>query len=290
MTDDFCRTVIDRLDDLFEERLNAADRREIEEHLRSCRGCRELKDLASGEEAPIAPPADLLGAVLARTSGPACGSARGRLCDHVDRLLAPVDGDLVRAHLEGCRECGGLAAALARLAVDLPPLAEMEPGPRFVADVLARTSRRQTLPARLAAPLLAAFRLLARRPRIAWEGAYAGSVVLLILFGTPNAPFAGVPGRALDIVRTAQEAVPVAALGDEVPRLRTVVRSRWEETRAEVQGRTRVLGTELQRRSSSAWDGLKQELGTMWERIASQKATKDANTTVDASDDEGERR
>lgn len=288
MTDAFCGTFIDRLDDLLEGRLSAADRREVEEHLLSCRGCRELKALAGGEEAPNAPPADLLGAILARTSGPACGSARGRLCDHVDRLLVPVDGHLVRAHLEGCGECAGLAAALVRLAVDLPTLAEMEPGPRFVADVLARTSQRQTLPARLAAPLLAACRRLALRPRIAWEGAYAGSIVLLILFGTPNAPFAGVPGKALDLVRTVQDAVPVAA--DEVPRIRTAVRSRWEETRAEVQGRTRVLGTELQRRSSKTWDGLRQELGTLWERIASQETTKDTSRTVESRDDGGERR
>lgn len=275
MTDHTCRTCIDRLDDLLEGRLNAADRREVEEHLLSCPGCRELKDLAAGEATSIAPPPDLLGAILARTSGPACGSARGRLCDHVDRLLASVDDDLVRAHLEGCDECGGLARALLRLAVDLPPLAEMEPGPRFVADVLSRTSRRQTLAARLAAPFLAACRRLALRPRIAWEGAYAGSIALLILFGTPNAPFAGVPGKALELVRSAQEAVPVAA--GEVPRIRTVVRSRWEETTAEVQGRTRVLGTELQRRSWKTWDGLRQELGTLWERIASQETTKDTN-------------
>jgi hypothetical protein len=266
---------MDRLDDFLEGRLNAADCREVEEHLLSCPGCRELKDLATGEEATMAPPPDLLGAILARTSGAPCGSARGRLCDHVDRILPPVDDDLVRAHLEGCGECGGLARALLRLAMDLPPLAEMEPGPRFVADVLARTSRRQTVAARLAAPLLAACRRLALRPRIAWEGAYAGAIVLLILFGTPNAPFAGVPVKALELVRTAQVAVPVAS--EEVPRIRTVVRSRWEETQAKVQGRTRVLETELKHRSLKTWGGFKQELGTLWERIASQMTTKDTN-------------
>jgi len=233
----------------------------------------------------MAAPADLLGAVLARTSGPACGSARARLCEHADRLLAPVDEDLVGMHLEGCGECGGLAAALARLSTDLPTLAEMEPGPRFVTDVLARTSRRETLTARL----LDACRRLAQRPRIAWEGAYAGSIALLILFGTPNAPFAGVPGKALDLVRAVQVAVPAAAIEDEVPRIRTVVRSRWEETKSGMKGRTRVLATEVQRRSSRTWDRLVQDLGTAWDRIASQEATKDTNSTVDAQDDEGER-
>ena len=289
MTDILCRTCIDRLDDLLEGRLDDASRRETEEHLLSCRDCRDLRDLSGGEGAPIAAPADLLGAVLARTSGPACGSARVRLCDHADRLLAPVDDDLVRMHLEGCVECGGLAAALVRLSTDLPPLAEMEPGPRFVADVLARTSRRETLPARLAARFLDACRRLAQRPRIAWEGAYAGAIALLILFGTPNAPFAGVPGKALDLVRTVQEAVPAAAIGDEVPRIRTVVRSHWEETKTGMKGRTRILATEVQRCSSRTWDRFMQELGTVWDRIASQEATKDTNGTVDAQDDEGER-
>ncbi|HEV8702770.1 MAG TPA: zf-HC2 domain-containing protein [Candidatus Polarisedimenticolia bacterium] len=280
---------MDRLDDLLEGRLDSASRNEAEEHLLSCRDCRALRDLAGDEGAPIAPPADLLGAVLARTSGPACGRAQGRLCDHADRLLAPVDDDLVRMHLEGCGECAGLAAALVRLATDLPPLAEIEPGARFVADVLARTSRRETLPARLGARLRDACRRLARRPRIAWEGAYAGSIALLILFGTPNAPFAGVPGKALDLVRTVQESAPAAALGDEVPRIRTAVRSRWEETRTGVKGRTRDLVAEVQRRSSRTWDRLMQDLGTVWDRVASQEATKDTNGTVDAQDDEGER-
>src|SRR5438093_1156288 len=115
-----CRTFGERLDDLLEGRLSPADRRAADEHLRSCAGCRELKSLVAEASVPVTPPADLLGAVLARTSGSACGSARVRLCDHIDRLLAPADDDLVRMHLDACGECAGLAARLARLAADLP--------------------------------------------------------------------------------------------------------------------------------------------------------------------------
>lgn len=281
MTDARCRAFLERLDDLLGGRLNASDRREAEEHLLSCRDCRELSDLSRGEGAPAEAPAGLLGAILARTSGPACGSARARLCDHADRLLAPVDDDLVRMHLEGCGECGGLASALARLAIDLPPLAEIEPEAGFLAGVLARTSRRETFASRLAAGFFEACRRLGRRPRIAWEGAYVGAIALLILFGTPNAPFAGVPGRALDLVRTAQEAVPAVAVGEKVPAIRMAVRERWEETRTGVAGRTRGVAAEIRRIASKTWDPLKRELGTMWERIASQKATTDDTNAIE---------
>src|SRR2546422_542253 len=76
---------------------------------------------------------------MARTSGPACGSARARLCDHVDRLLAPDDDGLMRMHLTGCGECAGLAGGLAGGAAELPAVAGRGPGARFVTPVLART-------------------------------------------------------------------------------------------------------------------------------------------------------
>jgi hypothetical protein len=273
VTDLTCRTFIERLDDLLEGRLSPAEHRAAGEHLDSCGACRDLKSLVAEAGAPVAPPADLLAAVLARTSGPACGSARARLCDHLDRLLASVDDEMVRMHLDGCVECGGLAAALARLATDLPPLAAREPDAGFVADVLARTSRRATLPARFTARLAAGWRRLAHRPRIAWEGAYAGSIMLVLLFGTPNAPFADVPGKALDVVRTVQESLPAAAVRAEIPRFRPPLRSRWEETRSGIRDATRDLTTALMRRSTATWGGLKKDLGTAWSRIASEETT-----------------
>ena len=283
MADMTCRTFGERLDDLLEGRLSPADRRAADEHLRSCAGCRELKSLVAEASVPVTPPADLLGAVLARTSGSACGSARARLCDHIDRLLAPADDDLVRMHLDACGECAGLAARLARLAADLPPLAERDPGPRLVDEVLARTSRRPALPSRRAARFAAVWRRLAHRPRIAWEGAYVGSIIMVVLFGAANAPFADVPGRALVVVRAVQESLPADAARGEVPRIRLAVLSRWNAARA--------LTSNLERRSSAAWDGLKKELGTVWGRFASGKATSGTNRTADTNEaDRGDER
>jgi len=277
VNDATCDSIIERLDDLLEGRLSQADRRAVEEHLRSCAGCRDLAGLAAEAGVPVAPPTNLLGAVLARTSGSTCGSARARLCDHVDRLLAPTDDEIVRMHLDGCDECGRLAAAVARLATDLPSLAGLEPDARFVRDVLARTSGRAARTAVWKARLAAGWRRLAHRPRIAWEGAYAGSILVLLLFGAPNAPFADVPGKALVLVRTVQASLPADAAAVEAPRIRNAVRSRWDGTKARVQDATRELTTTARRRSKVAWDGLKKEVGTVWDRIASQQTTHDTN-------------
>src|SRR3989442_15047115 len=97
-----------------------------------------------------------------------------RLCDHYDWHLAPADDDLVRMHLDACGECAGLAAWLARLAADLPPLAEGDPGTRLVDEVLARTSRRPALPSRRAARFAAVRRPPAHGPWVAWEGVCVG--------------------------------------------------------------------------------------------------------------------
>ena len=282
MSDVICRTFIERVDDFLEGRLCAADRLAAEEHLRACDGCRNLIGLVAGAGAPVAPPPDLLDAVLARTSGSVCESARARLCDHVDRLLAPADEDLVRMHLDGCRECRGQAAALARLALDLPPLAQRDPDALFVREVLARTSRREALASRVAARLAAGWRALAHRPRIAWEGAYIGLIVVVILFGTPNAPFADVPARALGLVRTVQETVPVpvVAVGGEARRIRVSVSSAWRETQGN-------LVTGLKRRSFATWEEFKKDLGTVWERMASLKTTNDMKGTAKTDQGDG---
>jgi len=269
VTDVTCRTFIERLDDLTEGRLSPADRGAAEEHLRSCPGCRELERVAAEAGDPVAPPADLLGAVLAITSGSTCGSARARLGDHVDHLLEATDDEMVRMHLEGCDECDRLAAVLARLAADLPSLAELEPDARFVPGVLARTSGRATPAAVWTARLAAGWRRLAHRPRIAWEGAYAGSILMLLLFGAPNAPFADVPGRALVLVRTVQASLPAESAALEAPRIGLALRSRWTGMKARIQDATHDATTTVKRRSSAAWDRLKEELGTMWDRIAS---------------------
>jgi anti-sigma factor RsiW len=277
MTDATCRTLAERLDDLLEGRMTPDERRAALAHLASCAACAELGSLLERAAAPVLPPDDLLGAVMRRTSGSACDSARARLCDHVDGLLAPVDEGLVRMHLDACPECSGLGAVLARLAAGLPSLAEREPGAALLPAVLARTTRRATLAERVARSVAAACVRIGRRPQIAWEGAYVGSIILLLLFGVPSAPFAGVPERALGLVRSAREALPAETARRQVPRIRAAVSARWQETRTEIRGTARDVATDFERRSSTTWDRLKQKLGTLWDRIASQQTTDDTH-------------
>jgi predicted anti-sigma-YlaC factor YlaD len=264
-----CNAFLEQLEDFLEGRLTPDVRRTAEAHLAVCAECRELVSLAAEADAQSAPPSDLVGEVMALTSGRACGSARSRLCDRVDRLLGPENDDLVRMHLAGCAECAALAAALARLTVDLPSLAELEPGPRFLPAVLARTSRRAEPVARWTAALASAWRRLAYRPRIALEGAYVGALILLLLFGTTNAPLADVPGRAIALVRTVQGALPTESARQEVPRIRDVVRSRYAQTRSAIGETGREVTGGLKRMSVAAWGRLKQDFGTVWSRIAS---------------------
>jgi anti-sigma factor RsiW len=269
MTDVTCRTLVERLDDLLEGRMTPDERRAVQAHLETCAAC--------GGLSPVEPPADLVVEVMRRTSGSACGSARARLCDHVDGLLAPVDEGLVRMHLDACIECAGLAAALTRLATGLPTLAERDPGFALLPAVLARTTRRVTPVARVARGIADACSRIARRPRIAWEGAYVGSIILLLLFGIPSAPFAGVPERALGLVRSAREALPADAARLQVPRIREAVSARWQETRTEIRGTARDVAKGIGQRSSTTWDAVKQKLGTVWDRIASRKTSDDTH-------------
>ena len=191
-------------------------------------------------------------------------------------------------HLDACGECAGLAAALARLATDLPPLAEMEPDARFVPEVLARTSRRRAPFDAWTARLAAGWRRLAQRPRIALEGAYAGAIVLVMLFGTANAPFADVPRRGIALVRTVQGSLPAGAAVEEVPRIRTEVVSRWTRTKAEITNRARDLTGGLRRGSSTIWNGLKKDLGTVWGMLASGESNGTNGTAPANEEDKGE--
>ena len=43
---------------------------------------------------------------------------------------------------------------------------------------------------------------LLQRPRVAWEGAYVGAFLVLLLFGTPLSPLRDVPSQALELART----------------------------------------------------------------------------------------
>jgi len=281
-----CRTFIERLDDLISGTLRPSERRAAEAHRAACAECRDLGNLlaASPGEGGAAAPPGFLGGVLERTSGGSCRSAHRRLCDHVDGVLDAVDDELLRPHLNDCPECAGLALSLVRMKIDLPALAELQPDGRFLADVLARTTARERFTPGWAARLAEGWQRLLQRPRFAFEGAYLGSIILVMLFGSPTSPLAGVPQRALDLVRSN----PVAGLrtaGEEVaPWIHITVPPQWKEKGAELAGRTRELADDVARRSSGRLEELEQDLGTLWERLTSERATNDTNGTATGAD------
>ena len=86
--------------------------------------------------------ADLTAAVADRTSGKACGRARGLMAGAVDEAPGRDDAALLREHVAHCEDCQVFEAGLAGALAGLPSLAEMDPGPGFVPAVLARTSGR----------------------------------------------------------------------------------------------------------------------------------------------------
>lgn len=157
------------------------------------------------------PQESLTRAILARTSGPVCSSARERLCPWVDGELDAARTGLLALHLETCPECRELAAVVSRLAPILASMAEVEPDPRFLRDVLARTSRSaqpggfRSLADRLAGRAVDRAvdlgRRLWQRPRAAMELAYGCTMIALLLFGP-----LGDPGRSTEESRDPADA------------------------------------------------------------------------------------
>ena len=235
-----CPGLLDRLEALLEGRLDGDDKLAVEKHLSTCDNCRGLtrRLRAAPEERSLEPPAGFVETVLSGTTGSVCGTARERLCDHVDDELEPFDDELVRCHLSGCDECSALARCLSRLSAELPLLAELEPDPAFVGDVLQKTLPAHAPPARWAARMTAGWRRLVQRPRFALEGAYVGAFALALLFGIPNSPLAGVPRKALDLATVnpvAELKRPAAELESRLSALRGVSRVRiGDDSRLEV--------------------------------------------------------
>jgi hypothetical protein len=144
---------------------------------------------------------EMIQSILRRTSGSPCRRAEALLCDHIDGTLEELDARLVQGHLDHCSGCRELTATLVEMQPTLTEMAEIEPAEDFVEGVLAATL---PWPARLRRR----FRMLGeewvrllRRPRIAWEGAYVGTMLLLLVFGTPLSPFSNVPSQALDLAQ-----------------------------------------------------------------------------------------
>jgi hypothetical protein len=146
--------------------------------------------------------ADLTAAVADRTSGKACGRARGLMAGAVDEAPGRDDAALLREHVEHCEDCQAFEADLACALAGLPALAEMDPGPGFVPAVLARTSGR-TARATWVDHARAAWQVVVRRPRFAWETAYVCTLCWLLVFGHPVAAFDWTTARVSAAAATA---------------------------------------------------------------------------------------
>jgi hypothetical protein len=210
---DRCEAMIDCaafeaiLDRLLAGSLAPDEERAAEDHAAACERCAELLSIARGEPRTFEEAADedLTNGILETTSGSPCARAESLLCDWVDGMLADGERELLALHLDHCAGCAELSASLMTLRVDLPAMAEIEPDPCFVRDVLDATSRRR--PGGVAEPALAAARLidswgrrLLSRPRLALELAYSGAMVIFLLWGTPVSPLRGTAEKALAMV------------------------------------------------------------------------------------------
>ena len=262
-----CREFEDRLEAYLAGTLVPRERRVVEEHLAECLVCRELNSLArTSLDEPSADSPDLTQAVLARTSGSTCDRAEEQLCAWVDGTLEQIDGELVRLHAARCDACSALAGALTRMAEELPELAELDPGPGFASAVLSSTVSLDRRVFRHLDRLADAWRGLLERPRIAWEGAYLGTFLLALVFVAPGAPLADIPRKAAGLARIN----PVAELREPVAeveaRVATGAQSLWDSS-----GRRIVRST--RQATEATIEKIESELGTFWNRTASQGAT-----------------
>lgn len=259
-----CREFIDLLEELLAERLPEESRRAALEHAQGCARCSELVMAADD------PPFDLAGSILRRTSGSTCRSARELLCGELDGEIAQVDSELLMIHLGSCAECAALSRRLAALARDLPMLAEIAPDDLFLGDVLARTLPPQSSAGRWAARLAAGIQQLLRRPRFAMEGAYVGTLLLVLVLGPQSTLLAQIPRKALDLA----DVGAVAEIKEPVTRLQTTVSttalSVWHSAVAEIE-----------RLSGEAAEVVKRNIGTIKRSFASEQENDEEQETDD---------
>lgn len=184
-----CLHFSDRVEALLDGALAEDERLHAAAHAAGCPDCRALVAALQGGLSPVVEAPDgLAEAILAQTSGPACGQARTRLVDLADGTLDQADRDLVEAHLLHCPGCAAVVTALERLTEDLTAFAELRPDPRLVDRVLARTRPRQPWWSGLRDWMRETGLRLLVRPRIAWEAGCVAALVAGLAFGPSWSP------------------------------------------------------------------------------------------------------
>jgi anti-sigma factor RsiW len=203
---DPCRQFEANLDAFVGASLAAPLQQSLQAHTQECQRCAALLAVVQGaSEERIENTlgrSEVLDPVLQSTSGRACQQSQSLLCDLVDGLLAPTDAQLVQGHLQHCERCNRLAQSLTLLRIDLPAMAELVPDEAFVDDIVAATTAAAAPMPRFLDRLTASWHALLQRPRFAWEVAWMGTALLLLLLGAPMSPLRDVPQDALAIVQT----------------------------------------------------------------------------------------
>jgi predicted anti-sigma-YlaC factor YlaD len=283
-----CRSFEDLLEAYLDGTLTGSDALAAREHLRACAECLELAKIAG---APLETTPDLAAGVLERTSGATCDSARQDLCDYVDGRTEALDAELIRMHLSGCEDCAALSVVMAELATDLPLLAEIDPGERFTAEVLARTTPVVARSARWLGQLVRSWDRMIRRPRFALEGAYVMTVLLLVILGVPGALLAEAPSK---MVQTAKREI-ASPVQRTVVELGVTVSERAQQTLdtagTKVAEEAHATAGGMADYSSRLIEDLKTGVGTFWSRLASRQSNDDQNQSPDQGDgQDGEER
>ena len=279
-----CLHFTNRIEALFDGAMPEDERLRAAAHAAGCPDCRAL--LATMQEvfAPaIATPRDLTEAILAQTSGPACGQAQALVGDLIDGALDSADQDLCDAHLRHCPTCTAILTALVRLAEDLPSFAELPPDPPLVDYVLARTRPRQ--------PRWIAFRdrmhetglRLLTRPRVAWEAGCVAALAVWLICGASWSPLRGTAVEAQALVERSAAGAQAAGVRSVAALGHTVAALRGETVRVAAGGASEVSGwlsglSSWRRRAASAAP----ELDRHWRQFLQAVQDRDLFGGVDA--------
>jgi hypothetical protein len=258
-----CLWLAPRLTDWARGDLSGAESPRVERHLAACDACREAALDAALATHRVEPPADLLPAILAGTSGPACQRAETLLADPTDRILATVEAELLRGHLEHCEACLGLSHALRRMEAELPILATADPGPGFTAAVLGVVRRLGLVKgARREAPR-GFWAGLMSRPRIAWETACAGTLILGSLAGPGSTPLDFKLLRSLVVAERPAEESWTGEVARAAAAVGHLGQDGWQATTS----RTRSMREALGRQAGSTAETARGWAGSRWEAM-----------------------
>ena len=260
-----CAHFEQRLEAVLAGALAAAERGALEEHCARCERCGRLWASFQAETAPARDAATdaFVSALLERTSGAPCGRAQESLPGWVDGALAPDDTSLIAMHLQHCSSCAAVAAALVALRLELPSLAESEPGPEFTTQVLASTQALQRRQAPVGARWLATWQHLLQRPRFALEFATAACFLLMLLCALPFSPFRPLPQQALAAIRLDGGGLVAAASSRLGPALQSTAHRAWSGTAGRIEAALAAQGrflTDEHGTTVSAWSVVQADL------------------------------